>query len=132
MESRLSGVDESAPAAPAAAADDLELVLWDLAQNRHLDESSRLGERIQKGLNELAGTRDRGVRQAPFRVLMGATMPAVLVEVGFISNPEEEALLRTSEYRDRIVSALDGAIRAYLADLQRLVRPEPTVRGSRP
>lgn len=104
----------------------LELVLWELAQNRYLAESSRLGERIQDELNRLTGTRNRGVRQAPFRVLRGATMPAVLVEVGFISNPEEEGKFRRDGYRDRIVRALANAVEAYLGDLERLTRPEST------
>ena len=64
-------------------------------------------------MNELAGTRNRGVRQAPFTVLMGATMPAVLVEVGFISNPEEEARFKTDEHRDKVVAAVARAIEQF-------------------
>src|SRR5262249_32725695 len=71
----------------------LDLILWDLAQNSHLAESSKLAEAVQRSLNGLTGIKDRGVRQAPFRVLMGATMPAILVESGFISNPDEESRL---------------------------------------
>jgi N-acetylmuramoyl-L-alanine amidase len=93
----------------------LELILWDLAQNRYLDESARLAEAIQREMNELTGTRDRGVRQAPFRVLMGATMPAILVEVGFISNPEEEARLKDDAYKDKVVEAIARAIGAFRA-----------------
>jgi N-acetylmuramoyl-L-alanine amidase len=92
---------------------DLELVLWDLAQTDSLARSSRLAEAVQASLNELAGTKNRGVRQAPFRVLQGATMPAILVEVGFVSNPDEEALLKTDTHRARIVEALSGAIRGF-------------------
>lgn len=91
----------------------LELILWDLAQNRHLDESARLAEAIQREMNEVTGTRDRGVRQAPFRVLMGATMPAILVEVGFISNPDEEARFRDEAYKDKVVEAIARAIGAF-------------------
>lgn len=64
-------------------------------------------------MNELTGTRDRGVRQAPFRVLMGATMPAILVEVGFISNPEEEARFKDDAYKDKVVEAIARAIGAF-------------------
>ena len=100
--------------------DDLDLLLWDLAQNRHLARSSALAESIQGQMNALVGTRDRGVRQAPFRVLMGATMPAVLVEVGFISNPDESGRLRDTQYQDRIVESLARAIESYLVDWRRL------------
>jgi len=103
------------------------MVLWDLAQNQYLAESSALAERVQRHLNELTGIRDRGVRQAPFRVLMGATMPAILVEVGFISNPEEEEVFKDAEYRDRNAQAIAAAVREFLGDLERLSRP----RGSR-
>src|SRR5262249_6923173 len=67
---------------------DLQLILWDLAQSHHLARSQRLAGLIQTELNNTLGLRDRGVKQAPFRVLMGAAMPAVLVELGFLSNPE--------------------------------------------
>ena len=97
----------------------LDLVLWDLAQNQYLAESSLLAERVQFHLNQLTGTRDRGVRQAPFRVLMGATMPAILVEVGFISNPKEEERFRSMEYRDRVVEAIEAAVREFLDELER-------------
>lgn len=130
MESRLSGVtvQDGAP-----KAEGLELVLWDLAQNRFLAESSDLGEKVQKRLNDLTGTRNRGVRQAPFRVLMGATMPAILVEVGFISNREEESKFKTSDYKESVVAAIASAVRDYLEQLNRLHRPEPTVSvGPRP
>lgn len=111
LENRAYAADE-APASPPAG-DGLELILWDLAQNRYLAESARLAETVQNELNALAGTRNRGIRQAPFRVLMGATMPAILVEVGFLSNPEEEAKLRDSAHRDRIAEALARAIGTF-------------------
>lgn len=109
----------------------LEMVLWDLAQNQHLAVSSALAESMQSHLNRLAGTRNRGVRQAPFRVLMGATMAAVLVEVGFISNPAEEEQLRSPEYRDRIVEAMSAAISEFLQDLQRYTPPGSQEQGRR-
>lgn len=111
---------------------DLELVLWDLAQNRHLAESAALAESIQQHLNRLTGTRDRGVRQAPFRVLMGATMPAILVEVGFISNPEEEERFRGLSYRNRVVEAIANAVDEFRVDLDVLSgRPANRSSGSR-
>jgi N-acetylmuramoyl-L-alanine amidase len=101
----------------------LDLVLWDLAQNQYVAESGALAESIQDHLNRLTGTRDRGVRQAPFRVLMGAMMPAVLVEVGFISNEEDETLLASPTYRMQIVRALSAAVEEFLRDLTRYSAP---------
>jgi N-acetylmuramoyl-L-alanine amidase len=101
----------------------LDLVLWDLAQTQYLHESSLLAESIQRHLDRLTGTRNRGVRQAPFRVLMGAMMPAVLVEVGFISNAEEETLLRSPEHRARVVEALAAAVGEFLDNLERYSAP---------
>ena len=116
IENNAAGVDkEKLGEAPQG----LELVLWDLAQSQYLQESGALAGSIQKELNEALGARDRGVRQAPFRVLMGATMPAVLVEVGFLSNPAEETSLATEEYRDKIAQALSRAVTAFLADATR-------------
>ena len=109
----------------------LDLVLWDLAQKQYLAESSALAESVQRHLNWLTGTRDRGVRQAPFRVLMGAMMPAILVEVGFISNPDEEIRLQSPAYRTQIVRAMTAAVREFLLNLDRLSGPaSPPDRGA--
>lgn len=95
------------------AGTDLELILWSLAQNQFHRESQTLAEIIQGELNTSLGVRDRGVKQAPFRVLLGATMPAVLVEVGFITNPVEEKLLRDDEYLAKLVDALYRSVRRF-------------------
>ena len=92
---------------------DLKLILWDLAQSYHLAESQRFARLVQKELNETLGLRDRGVKQAPFLVLMGANMPAVLVELGFLSNPKEEARLQEASYRRDLVDALVRAVRVF-------------------
>ena len=94
-------------------------------QNQYLAESSALAESVQRHLNTLTGTRNRGIRQAPFRVLMGATMPAILVEVGFISNPDEEALFRDPDYVDNVVRALTDAVRAFLEQIRDMTRGGP-------
>ena len=88
----------------------LQLMLWDLAQTGHLTESQRLARLVQQSLNEELDLRDRGVKQAPFRVLMGAAMPAVLVELGFLSNPDEEQRLLDAAYRLRLVDAVVDAV----------------------
>jgi N-acetylmuramoyl-L-alanine amidase len=111
--------------------DPLDLVLWDLAQNHHLAESAALAESLQGYFNVLTGTRDRGVRQAPFRVLMGATMPAVLVEAGFISNPDEEQKFKTLGYRQQVVQAMSFAVADYLQKLERYASPRARALGPR-
>ena len=110
--------------------EDLELILWDLAQSHHMAESQRFANLIQGELNRTLQLRDRGVKQAPFRVLMGATMPAVLVELGFISNPEEEKKLQDPAYRAQLVDALTLAIARYKAQVEN--KPEPTSLGAQP
>jgi N-acetylmuramoyl-L-alanine amidase len=92
---------------------DLPLILWDMAQTEYLEESQQLAELIQARLNERVNMDDRGVRQAPFRVLVGATCPAVLVELGFLSHPEEEKLLEQPSYRDRLALALAEAVEGF-------------------
>ncbi len=94
--------------------DDIKLILWDLAQASYLKQSSQLAERIQAGLNALLGTADRGVKQAPFKVLSGAACPAVLVETAFISNPEEEKELGTEEFQDSVAQAIYLSLVEYL------------------
>lgn len=97
---------------------DLQLILWDLAQTFHLAESQRFGNLVQEELNLTLGLRDRGVKQAPFRVLMGATMPAVLVELGFLSNPQEEARLKSPIYQAELVDSLFRAIRRFKTQIE--------------
>jgi N-acetylmuramoyl-L-alanine amidase len=106
-----------APAAGAAASGnpDLDFILWDLAQSAHLKESSELAEAIQEELNEISRTENRGIKQAPFRVLVGATMPAVLVETAFISNPDEERKLKSAAFQQGIADAIARAIARFVA-----------------
>jgi len=91
----------------------LEMILWDLAQSAFLKESSALAEIIQDNLNDALGINNRGIKQAPFRVLMGATMPAVLIEIGFITNPDEERRLRDASFKDRLAAAISESVRRY-------------------
>jgi N-acetylmuramoyl-L-alanine amidase len=86
----------------------LDFILWDMAQASHLSQSSRFAEIVQEELLSATGTdkANRGIKQNTFRVLKGATMPAVLVEIGFISNPAEEELLETTAYREQVAEAL--------------------------
>ena len=117
LENRAYEAPDTAAAASSTTPPDhgLELILWDLAQNSFLVESSKLAEAIQAELNTATGVRDRGVRQAPFRVLMGATMPALLIEAGFISNPEEEARFKDDAYKDKVAEAIARAVASITA-----------------
>jgi len=92
----------------------LDLILWDLAQAEVLNESAGLALAIQQRLNQLMGLRDRGVKQAPFVILTGATMPAVLVEIGFLSNPNEAHRLGQAEHQQLIAEALASGIEEFL------------------
>ena len=92
---------------------DLDFILWDLAQSAHLNESSRLAEAIQTQLNVVSKTDNRGIKQAPFRVLSGATMPAVLVEIGFISHAEEEKQLKSAPFQQSVADAIARAVAEF-------------------
>jgi N-acetylmuramoyl-L-alanine amidase len=96
-----------------AAVRDLDLILWDLAQNQHLSASARLAEIVQSDFNRLLGIATRGVKQAPFRVLIGVNAPAVLVEVAFITNPEEETRIGSDEFRRLVADTLAGSVDTY-------------------
>ena len=92
---------------------DLDLILWDLAQNQHLAASERLAEIIQADFNRLLGVTTRGVKQAPLRVLIGVNAPAVLVEVAFITNPDEEKKLASEEFRRQTAETLAGSLDTF-------------------
>ncbi|HMF08030.1 MAG TPA: N-acetylmuramoyl-L-alanine amidase, partial [Thermoanaerobaculia bacterium] len=111
----------------AEARRDLDFILWDLAQSAHLKESSELAEAIQKELNTLSGTENRGIKQAPFRVLVGATMPAVLVEAAFISNPDEEKKLGSPAFQQSVADAVTKAVSVFFARRSKgVAAPTPT------
>ena len=94
--------------------DEITMILWDMAQSAYLKESSLLAETFQEELNFLLKTRNRGIKQAPFRVLTGVACPAVLVEVAFISNPEEERKLQTEWFQNNVVEALYRGLENYI------------------
>ncbi|RLE04197.1 MAG: hypothetical protein DRJ11_02065, partial [Candidatus Aminicenantes bacterium] len=80
----------------------------------YLKQSSLLAERIQQELNTLLNTANRGIKQAPFKVLTGVACPAVLVEVAFISNEEEERKLLTEEFQTKVAEAIYRGIQDFL------------------
>ncbi|MEO7082785.1 MAG: N-acetylmuramoyl-L-alanine amidase [Gemmatimonadaceae bacterium] len=101
--------------------DPLSFIFNDMAQNQHLRESSDLAEIIQKQLRVVHPGPSRGVKQAGFRVLVTAYMPAVLVEVGFGTNPREAAYLTDSEKQDALAGAIANAAMEYLQGYERRV-----------
>jgi N-acetylmuramoyl-L-alanine amidase len=102
---------------------DLQKILFDLMQNAKINESSRLASHVQLALvNHLNQKRysrikDKGVKQAPFYVLLGAQMPAILVETSFISNPRECERLMDPSYQDRLCEAVVIGIRKYIREI---------------
>ncbi|HUF88357.1 MAG TPA: N-acetylmuramoyl-L-alanine amidase [Gemmatimonadota bacterium] len=93
---------------------ELNFILWDLAQNEYLRESSTLAESVQEEIDRRLDLRNRGVKQAGFFVLNGAFMPAILFEMAFISNPREESLLDDPSFQSRIAEGLSESLLAYL------------------
>jgi N-acetylmuramoyl-L-alanine amidase len=97
--------------ATAAPEDPLSFLLADMAQSVFQNQSSHLAGAIQSNFSQLfPDRRDRGVKRAGFYVLRGAYMPAVLIEVGFISNPREEQLLKSLDFRFRVAQAIVDSI----------------------
>jgi N-acetylmuramoyl-L-alanine amidase len=113
---RLAGEPEIDPADPVAA------ILSDLEDQDALAGSSRLAYAVHDRLVSALGAEDRGVKQAPFYVLAGARMPAVLLEVGFISHEAEAALLRTAAYQERIAAAVAEGVAAFRREARRASR----------
>jgi N-acetylmuramoyl-L-alanine amidase len=94
--------------------DVIKMILWDMAQTAYIKQSSELAESIQTELNLLWGTANRGIKQAPFKVLTGVACPAVLVEVAFLSNPQEERKLLTDEYQRKVAEAIYSGLINFL------------------
>jgi len=111
--------------------DVLKTILWDLAQSDFLAESSNLAEIIQDSMTEALHIPNRGVKQAGFYVLGGAAMPAVLIEIGFVTNPKEERRLRDGRYRDEIARAIFAGIAEYKKRYDQRMRASIGDRGAR-
>jgi N-acetylmuramoyl-L-alanine amidase len=92
---------------------DLAAILFDMAQTEHMEDSSRFAKALHKNMEKALDTTDRGVKQAPFIVLAGATMPAVLVELGFMSNRLDLEMLNSSAARQKIASAVYKSILGF-------------------
>jgi N-acetylmuramoyl-L-alanine amidase len=106
------------PAAPRPGVDpEIALVLDDVERGAAQWEAAELAARVQRSLRERRGASgDRGVRQDAHHVLLGATMPAVLVEVGFLDHPLEGKELTESPTQDQLADAITEAILDQLSD----------------
>jgi len=111
--------NSSADLEPRIAEEDkdvVKMILWDMAQAAYIKQSSRLAELIQQELSSDPNlkTENRGIKQAPFKVLTGVACPAVLVEVAFISNPEEEQRLINDEFQTRVAQAIYSGLAKFV------------------
>ena len=88
----------------------IDLILWETAQARYLEQSSTLAGFIEQALRTKVEMSPRAVQQLPLRVLVGANMPAALVEIGYLSNVDQEGQLTTAGYQDQIAQALLDAL----------------------
>ncbi|KUK13277.1 MAG: N-acetylmuramoyl-L-alanine amidase [bacterium] len=99
--------------------DMLVKILEDMMKNAKINESSRLAEEVYDSMsNGKLGIPVRRIAQAPFFVLRGAVMPAILVEVAFISNPREEKLLNSSSWQRKVASLIAKGVNSYLSSLR--------------
>ena len=91
--------------------------------NYKLNDSAHLADEVQKALHKkahahYADVKNLGVKQGPFYVLVGATMPSILVETAFLSNAQEEARLNDPAYRDLTAEGILDGVRAYISSLK--------------
>jgi N-acetylmuramoyl-L-alanine amidase len=97
---------------------DIELVPWDFAQVRHVDQSTELAHILERALQDRVPLDARAVDRAPFRVLASANMPAVLVELGYLTNADQEQQLGAAEFQNTLAQAISDAVlkfREYLS-----------------
>jgi N-acetylmuramoyl-L-alanine amidase len=112
---------------------DLQKILYDLMQNAKINESSRLAAYVQGSVvghlkeNRYERIKSKGVKQAPFYVLLGAQMPSILIEASFISNPRECKRLADPKFQDRLAAGVVQGIRNYI----KATAPEAYQRTSR-
>ena len=106
-----------------AGADPLTNILNDLAQTEAHHDASLLAYAVHQRLIKDLGAIDRGVHQAPFIVLMGAEMPAILVETGFLTSPAEAQKLIDKDYQGKIAESLVNGIVAFLGEVASRHKP---------
>jgi N-acetylmuramoyl-L-alanine amidase len=94
--------------------EDLMMILWDMAQTAYIKQSSRLASLVQSELDAMLGLKNRGIKQAPFKILTGVACPAILVEAAFISNPDEEQKLASEAFQTKVAEAIYRGLARYL------------------
>ncbi len=99
---------------------DLDFILKDMALSEYLLASNDLAHCVQEQMVKLTGFTDRGVKQGPFYVLKGAFMPAILVELGFISNPTQEKQLNSEKYQAKFVQAIINGVMKFKKDYEKI------------
>jgi len=104
----------------------LKSILWDMAQSEFQQESSFLAETVQDSMTQSLRLVNRGVKQAGFYVLGGAAMPAILIEIGFLTNPKEERKLASAEHREAIARAIYASLAEYKRRYDQRVRTVQT------
>lgn len=107
--------------------DALKSILWDLAQSEFQQESSFMAETVQDSMTRSLSLVNRGVKQAGFYVLGGAAMPAILIEIGFLTNRKEEKKLASAEYREAIARAIFSGLAEYKRRYDQRMRTAQTV-----
>ncbi len=100
---------------------DLDSILQDLMNNAKVNESTRLGSYVQQSMSrrlkaKFKNIRDKGIKQAPFYVLLGADMPSILIETSFISNPRECKRLISKSYQRHMVQGIVDGIKRYIQE----------------
>ena len=113
LENSVVQLEKPSAGRAASRTDVLKTILWELAQSEFQWESSRLAETVLDSMTQALKIPNRGVKQAGFYVLGGAAMPAILIEIGFVSNPKEERRLKESRYRDEIARAILAGLSEY-------------------
>ena len=114
---------------------DLESLVKKIAQTEKIDESKEFAQDIQESLAKRIQKngktiKDRGVRKAPFVVLIGADMPSILTEISFLSNPADEKLLKQPEQRQRVAEGLYQGISSYLQNMNSMTVNLPSKKRS--
>ena len=97
----------------------IDLVLWDLAQAKYVEQSAALAGIVDRQLRSKVEVSPLGIQQGPMRVLVGVNMSAVLIEMGYLTNPEQEQALASGGYQAAIVQALTDAVGPFREYLER-------------
>jgi N-acetylmuramoyl-L-alanine amidase len=121
---RAAHADSESLPAFGGGARNIELTPWEMAQARYIEDSAALAQGVEASLRERIPVSPRGLMQAPLRVLVGANMPAVLIEMGFVTNPEQEKQLRSDDFQNTLVQALVGSITRF-RDTRSATPPAP-------